>query len=115
MLLRLSRSFHRMQLSTLDLSWQIIGRAEAATLAGMKGLCSLELSGCELEDCSVVDIVFALQHSLDGLNVSGNPRVTDGCLPLLARVVPGITKFQLRGTGIAAEGLRRYLPSIKPF
>jgi hypothetical protein len=114
MLLRLSRSFHRMQLSTLDISWGLgIGRAEAAALADMKGLRTLKLSDCDLEDCIVVDIASALCPGLDELDISVNPRVTDGCLPVLAQLVPGITKSQLSGTGITEEGLQRYLPTIK--
>jgi hypothetical protein len=113
MLRRLSRSFHRMQLSTLNLSWQSIGRAEAAAIAEMEGLWKLELSGCDLEDCSVADIAFALHETLDELSIADNPRVTDASLPVLARLMPGIKMHHLRDTGVTDEGMQRYLPAIK--
>jgi hypothetical protein len=110
---RLARSLHRMQLSEVCLEGHSIGRAEAAALAKMKGLCSLELSDCDLEDCSVVDIAYGLWHTLEKLDISHNPKVTDRCLPVLARLAPSITKFQLRDTGVTEEGLQRYLPATK--
>jgi hypothetical protein len=111
MLHRLAGSLSRMQLSTLYLEGQSIGRAEAAALAKLQGLWQLGLSGCDLEDCSVAAIVFALHRTLEVLDLSDNPRVTDASLPVLVRLMPGITQHQLRGTGITAEGLQRYLPA----
>jgi hypothetical protein len=113
MLHRLAASWHRMQLSTLNLGGQSIGRAGAAALAEMEGLWQLELSGCDLEDCSVADIALALHEDLEVLDVSDNPRVTDASLPVLARLMPGINKHHLRGTSVTVEGMQRYLPAVE--
>jgi hypothetical protein len=112
MLHRLAGSLHKMQLSHLNLTGQHIGRAEAAALAKLQGLAELRLSGCDLEDCCVAEIVLALYKTLDVLGISGNPRVTDGCLPVLAQLVPGIQGGQLQGTGVTAEGRKQYLPDM---
>jgi hypothetical protein len=112
MLHRLAGSLSRMQLSTLYLEEQSIGRAEAAALAEMEGLEKPGLSDCDLEDCSVAAIAFSLHQRLEVLDPSNNPRVTDASLPVLARLMPGITQCQLRGTGVTAEGLQRYLPAV---
>jgi hypothetical protein len=108
LLKRLSSKLIRMQLWKLSLKGQNIGRAEAAALASMEGLAELRLSNCDLEDCCVADFVFAMSQTLDCLDISSNPRVTDASLPV--RLVPSMRQEHLRGTGVTLEGLRQYLP-----
>jgi hypothetical protein len=110
---RLAGSLHKMQLSTLNLQGQFIDRAEAAALAEMKGLTTLSVYACDVEDCSVVHIASALHDTLRVLDARKNPRVTDGCLPVLARLAPGIGTIHLEGTGVTSAGLQTYRASIE--
>jgi hypothetical protein len=101
------------ELLELHLQGHSIGREEETELAGMKGLWKLVLSDCDLDDCSVVAIASGLHETMEVLNISDNPRVTDACLPALARLQPGIEELRLKGTGITKAGLQRYLPAVK--
>jgi hypothetical protein len=109
--LRRRRQWHwRSWLTRLSLKSQPVSRAAAAALSKLRGLQTLQLERCQLEDCCAVDIALGLEGSLQELDVQGNLRLTDGCLPALVYVLPGLQEGNFRGcTGITLKGLQRYL------
>jgi hypothetical protein len=109
LLCSLAARWPHMQLRALSITGQHVDRAAAAALARLVGLQALELSSCQLEDCSVIDIVLGLRHRLTEFGVPGSRGVTDACLPVLRsmRMLTGLNLFK---TGVTRQGKQRYLP-----